>query len=133
MVNPRKVYPINLGLIPVFDRSGKANLGHALETCVLLELERRGTAVSYVRTAGGLEVDFLARSPNGGEELIQVCSDLETPATRAREVRALLAAAAEHPRAALHLIALEPEAAPELPAAVAFHCASAWLLGRERR
>ena len=29
-------------LIPLFNRSGKANLGHALETCVMLELERRG-------------------------------------------------------------------------------------------
>lgn len=133
MVNPRKVYPIDPGLIPVFDRSGKANLGHALETCVLLELERRGAAISYVRTAGGLEVDFLARSPNGGEELIQVCSDLETPAAREREVRGLLAAAAEHPRASLHLIALEPETAPDLPAGITLHVASAWLLGREAR
>ena len=41
-VNPRKAYPIDPGLIPVFDRSGKANVGHALETAVLLELERRG-------------------------------------------------------------------------------------------
>ena len=42
MVNPRKSYPIDAGLIPVFDRSGRANLGHALETAVYLELERRG-------------------------------------------------------------------------------------------
>ena len=31
-----------LGLIPVFDPIGRANLGHARETAVLLELERRG-------------------------------------------------------------------------------------------
>ena len=40
MVNPRKAYPVDPGLIPVFDRSGRANVGHALETAVLLELER---------------------------------------------------------------------------------------------
>jgi len=46
MVHPRKAYPIDTGLIPVFDRSGKANLGHALETAVLLELERRGKSLT---------------------------------------------------------------------------------------
>ncbi|GEM_PF-4732037 len=38
MVNPRKIYPVDPGLIPVFDRSGKPNVGHALETCALFSL-----------------------------------------------------------------------------------------------
>ena len=42
MVNPRKAYPIDPGLISLYERAGRANLGHALETVVLLELERRG-------------------------------------------------------------------------------------------
>ena len=29
MVNQRKAYPVDAGLIPVFDRTGRANLGHA--------------------------------------------------------------------------------------------------------
>ena len=29
-VNPRKVYPVDTGLIALFDRSGKANVGHAV-------------------------------------------------------------------------------------------------------
>ena len=41
MANPRKAYPIDPGLIAVFDRSGRANVGHALETAVALELDRR--------------------------------------------------------------------------------------------
>ena len=53
MVNARKAYPVDPGLIPVFDRSGRANLGHALETAVLLELERRHLGVTYVRTLQG--------------------------------------------------------------------------------
>jgi len=61
-VNPRKIYPVDPALIPAFDRSGKANVGHALETAVLIELERRKCEVGYVRTPGGYEVDFLARS-----------------------------------------------------------------------
>ena len=51
MANPRKAFPIDPGLIPVFDRSGRANLGHALETAVALELLRRGAEITYVRTA----------------------------------------------------------------------------------
>ena len=39
--NPRKVYPVDPGLIRAFDASARANLGHALETAVLNELERR--------------------------------------------------------------------------------------------
>jgi predicted AAA+ superfamily ATPase len=128
MVNPRKVYPIDPGLIPLFDRSGRANLGHALETCVLLELERRGAEVAYVRTAGGFEVDFLARYPDGREALLQVCADLADPATRDRETRALVEAAEEHRRATRHLISLEPETPSDLPPGVIAHAASAWLL-----
>ncbi|MBE7499448.1 MAG: ATP-binding protein [Verrucomicrobiales bacterium] len=37
MVNPRKAFPVDPGRIPVFDRTGRANLGHALETVVLVE------------------------------------------------------------------------------------------------
>jgi predicted AAA+ superfamily ATPase len=129
MVNPRKVYPIDPGFNPVFDRSGKANLGHALETCVLLELERRGAQVGYVLAPGGHEVDFLARYPAGREELIQVCASLEDPATRERELRALDEAAAAYPRATRLLIALDIPAAPQLPRGVALHRAADWLLG----
>ena len=129
MVNPRKVYPIDPGLIPIFDRSGKANLGHTLETCILLELDRRGAEVSYVHTAGAREVDFLARYPTGNEELIQVCASLDDPDTRERELRALAEAAAHYPRATLHLIALDIPANMDMPAAIKLHSAIDWLLG----
>ena len=116
MVNPRKVYPVDPGLIPVFDRVGRDNTGHALETVVALELERRGAEAAYVRTREGFEVDFLARFPDGAEQLIQVCADLDTADTRDREVRGLLAAAGEHPRATLHLVALTAAKCRRFPA-----------------
>jgi predicted AAA+ superfamily ATPase len=128
MVNPRKVYPVDPGLIPVFDRTGRANIGHALETCVELELERRGAGVSYVRTEDGLEVDFLARSPGDREELIQVCADLDDPAVKDREIRSLLGAAREYPRVSLHLISLQSEAARDIPSNITVHPAITWLL-----
>jgi predicted AAA+ superfamily ATPase len=43
--NPRKLYPADPGLIEAFDASGRANLGHALESVVLNELERSGAEV----------------------------------------------------------------------------------------
>jgi predicted AAA+ superfamily ATPase len=131
MVNPRKIYPIDSGLIPVFDRSGRSNVGHALEASVLLELERRGAEISYVRTQGGFEVDFLARYADGRQELIQVCADVDTLATREREIRALQEAAREHTKASLHLITLQPELAGELPKGITAHSAAAWLLAGE--
>jgi hypothetical protein len=108
--NPRKVYPVDPGLVQAFDTSGRSNLGHALETSVLNELEARGAEVGYVKTADGLEVDFLARRPAAGEELIQVCADVSSPETRTRELRALTAAAAEHPRAIRRLLVLDRDA-----------------------
>jgi predicted AAA+ superfamily ATPase len=80
---------------------------HALETVVLNELERRGAVVGYVKTGEGLEVDFLARQPATGEELMQVCADLSSRDTRARELQALAAAAREHPRATKRLLVLD--------------------------
>lgn len=128
MVNPRKVYPVDPGLIPVFDRSGRQNLGHALETVVLLALLRRGAEVTYVKTAGGHEVDFLARFIDGSEELIQVCAEVSDDATALREIRALHEAAGEHSAASRHVITLTPAAFRGRTEDAAVHAAELWLL-----
>ncbi|MBI4320147.1 MAG: ATP-binding protein [Chloroflexi bacterium] len=129
MVNPRKIYPVDPGLLPVYERTGRLNLGRALETAVLVELERRGFDVTYVRTNEGFEVDFLARSPEGRWVLLQVCADLSDSATRDRETRALAGAAAEYPDATPFLITLDaipPQ--PDLPEPLRWQAAAAWLL-----
>jgi hypothetical protein len=128
MVNPRKSYPVDPALIPLFDRSGKANLGQALETCVMLELERRGAEVGYVLTAGGFEVDFRVRYPDGSQELIQVCASLDAPETVQRELRALAEAAAEFPQARSLLVALDIPANFAAAENVAVHSVCDWLL-----
>lgn len=104
--NPRKIYPVDAGLIGAFDRSGRSNIGHALETVVLHELERRKAEIGYVRTSEGYEVDFHARYADGSEELIQVCADTGSNETQAREMRALQDAAKEFPRAKRRLLTL---------------------------
>jgi len=61
--------------------------------------------------------------------LIQVCAELDDPPTREREMRSLLAAAKEPPRASLHLVMLMPESAVGVPQNVRVHSAAVWLLG----
>jgi predicted AAA+ superfamily ATPase len=127
--NPRKVYPVDTGLIGAFDTGGRANIGHALETAVHGELARRKAETGYVRTPGGFEVDFLARFPGGAEELIQVCADADNPDTLARELRALEDAMPLHPHAVRRLIVLERgRAAGRKPPGVLVQTACEWLL-----
>jgi len=132
MVNPRKAYPVDPGLIPVYDRTGRANIGHALETAVLIELERRRCEITYVRTPEGFEVDFLARFPDGREELIQVCAEASDPATAERELRALSEAKALFPRATQRLLILNHDARPQSsPEGVQEQPAYEWMLAAE--
>jgi len=88
-VNPRKCYPVDPGLAAAVSFRSSKDLGHLLETAVFLELRRRGKSLAYVATRSGYEVDFLAENLQGERELVQVCADLEDPATRRRELRAL--------------------------------------------
>lgn len=113
--NPRKIYPVDTGMIGAFDTSGRANVGHALECVVHDELARRRAEIGYVRTGQGFEVDFYVRVPDGASELIQVCADIADAATLARELRALDDAELEYPRAARRLLVLDRG---QLPAVV---------------
>ena len=106
--NPRKVYPVDTGLIAAFDASGRANVGHALESVVHDELARRKLNIGYGRTTGGFEVDFVARSADAATQLIQVCADISEPAVLAHELRALDDAALACPDAIRRLLLLEP-------------------------
>jgi predicted AAA+ superfamily ATPase len=129
MVNPRKAYPIDSGLIEVYDRTGRSNLGHALETAVLLELERRRYEVTYVRTAAGYEVDFLARQPGGETVLIQVCAEAASDDVRERELRALDEAGRSYPDAARLLLTATRDGLPTaVPAGVVAQPAYEWFL-----
>lgn len=130
MTNPRKAYPVDPGLIPIFERSGHPNRGRALETAVLVELERRRAEVTYVRTATHREVDFLAVGPDGTAELVQVSAEAADPATEERELRALEEAGAMFPHARKRLLTLThdglpPNAPPDVVAQPAYE----WMLG----
>lgn len=133
--NPRKVYPVDPGLIHAFDRSGKMNPGHALETAVLIELQRRQHDCAYVRTGDGYEVDFLATPPVGKPTLIQVCTDVSDSATRAREFRALQSALTGQRKVPALLLTLNTTgmhlAHQEAPKGVSVRAAWEWMLTPE--
>ncbi|MDP2183405.1 MAG: ATP-binding protein, partial [Actinomycetota bacterium] len=96
MVNPRKVYAVDPGLAWAMSTCAAQDVGARLETAVYLELRRRLTdlrhgRISYHRTASGRQIDFVVDSvtPGGPVELIQVCANMGSEATIAREVAAL--------------------------------------------
>jgi predicted AAA+ superfamily ATPase len=132
MRNPRKVYPIDPGLIPVYQQTGRENAGRSLETTILLELERRGYDTGWVRVGPDYEVDFHAARRGTAPLLIQVSLDTAADATWEREIRALAAAAAEFPRARPLLITLDstPPLRP-MPSRLEWYSASQWLLGAD--
>ena len=128
--NPRKIFPADPGLIAAFATNGRPHTGHALETAVFHELDRRDAEISYVKCGGNLEVDFLARYPDGHEELLQVCADLTEPATRERELRAMAAAAELHPQATRRMLVFHREAMAGVqgPPGLHIEAASDWIL-----
>jgi predicted AAA+ superfamily ATPase len=129
MVNPRKAYPADPGLIPLFERTGRPQTGHALETVALHELRRRGAEVAYLKTRQGWEVDFHADFPDAAPLLVQVCATLDDEPTFEREVRSLRSALEEHAGARAHLVTLDGSAPKqELPEGVEWWPAARWLL-----
>jgi len=129
MRNPRKAYPIDPGLIAVYERAGRENRGRALETAILLELERRGYQAGWVRVETDLEIDFHAENPVAEPLLIQVSLETTSDFTWDREVRSLEAAATAYPDARPLLITLDPTPPSRpLPGRLEWFSATEWLL-----
>lgn len=129
MANPRKVYPIDPGLIPLYARLGREHEGRALETAVLIELERRDYEGEWLRTPAVWEVNFLAQRTGEIPQLLQVRLDTANGETWKREVRALADAKNEYPDAKALLITLDPSPpSHELPEGLEWRAASQWFL-----
>lgn len=93
MVNPKKVYCIDTGLINAVIPQFSENKGRFLENLAFLELLRRGEEVYYFKDNKANEVDFLIAKKGEPKQLIQVCSNLENPKVKEREVSPLIKAA----------------------------------------
>ena len=125
----RKVYPVDTALIPLYERSSGRSPAAAVETAVLLELERRGLNVTYVNPGPGLEVDFLARRAGGEQELIQVCWTSEDFGSAERALQGLREAERLYPHATRRLLTLSRTEIPaKLPVGMFAQPAYEWLL-----
>ncbi len=89
MVNPRKIYAIDTGMVRACSRSLRPDWGRLLENYVFLELRRKYGRIEYYRTQGGRKVDFLVADHKGRQALIQVAADMKEVVTRSRELMAL--------------------------------------------
>lgn len=129
MANPRKAYPVDSGLIPLYTRAGREQQGRALETAILLELERRAYSVDWMRTREGWEVDFFAERAGDPPLLVQVSMETEADQTWEREVRSLESASRAFPEATALLVTLDSSPPlRELPAPIRWMPAGRWLL-----
>jgi uncharacterized protein len=86
-VNPRKAYLLDPGFFWIATTRLTQDLGRVLENMVFMELIRRENTVLYLK--GRQETDFLAISPDGRRQVIQVCLDMTDHGTRQRELRAM--------------------------------------------
>jgi uncharacterized protein len=86
LINPRKVYAIDLGLVKVISNNMTEDLGRRLENLVFLHLRRKYTELYYFDSKG--ECDFVAMKNGHVVELVQVCYEL-TPDNLKRELNGL--------------------------------------------
>jgi uncharacterized protein len=82
----KKVYSIDTGLVKAIGFSFSPNTGKLMENAAFLALRRMTHEIYYYTTSAGYEVDFYL--PESGQ-LVQVAQNMDNPATREREIRAL--------------------------------------------
>lgn len=91
---PMKVYVVDNGFVQSSAFNLSENLGRLLENQIFVELLRRGyepgKTLFYYRSRNDREIDFVVRAGTKVEQLIQVCYDLSSAKTRARELDALV-------------------------------------------
>jgi hypothetical protein len=93
VLNPKKVYSIDLGLRNLISFKFSEDIGRLIENLVFLELFRNKKL--YYWKSQREEVDFVIKKENKIEQLIQVCYSLEDEKTKKREIKGLLNASDE--------------------------------------
>jgi predicted AAA+ superfamily ATPase len=87
LVNPRKIYVVDTGLLQIVSNSFTEDKGHILENLVFNEL-RRKTKELYYFNEKGAECDFVVMKNEKLEQVIQVCYEM-TPENSEREMTGL--------------------------------------------
>lgn len=88
LLNSKKVYGIDLGLIRQLSFQHSENQGRLLENLVFLELKRQAKTVYYHHHKW--ECDFVIREKNSITQAIQVCWSMHDNKTKEREMNGLL-------------------------------------------
>jgi uncharacterized protein len=91
------LYVTDHGLARAYAANSGLDRGRMLENIVACALRSRSRDLGYLLTDDGLEIDFLARTHDGGTLLVQVASNITDPDTCQREVRALESARTRYP------------------------------------
>jgi uncharacterized protein len=89
LINPRKVYAIDLGLVDIISNTMTEDVGRKLENLIFLYLRRKYTELYYFDEKG--ECDFIAMKNGVVKEIIQVCYDLN-PDNLKREMNGIIQA-----------------------------------------
>jgi predicted AAA+ superfamily ATPase len=127
MVNPRRVYPVDPGLVSLFAAPSINTTDAALETAVLIELERRGYEVGYYRTDEGSMVDFMATA-RGRPSLLMEVTGRVTP----EKIATLDMARREAGPDVCCVITLDSTPRPQgIPEGIKWYSAAHWLLGAD--
>ncbi len=85
-IAPKKIYSIDTGLTRAVGFNFSPNTGRLLENAIYLALRRKIRDIYYLSSPGGYEVDFYIPQ---NQQLVQVTQNLDQPAVREREFRAL--------------------------------------------
>ena len=125
MVNPRKVYTVDTGLVRACSRNTTPDWGHLLENFVFMELRRRTGQIEYYKTQRGREVDFYAVDPSGTISLIQSAASMQDKKTAEREISALSEAMEECGAAEASIVTFNTEKSLETNSGP-IHIVPAW-------
>lgn len=88
LINPKKVYAIDPGMLECISPKPNQNKGRKLENLIFLHLRRKYKEIYYLDHKGNGECDFLAFKHGTVQEIIQVCHEL-TPDNLEREIKGL--------------------------------------------
>jgi predicted AAA+ superfamily ATPase len=109
-LKPKKIYPVDTGMITAFTLKSTTEMAARLETAVFLHLRRRTEDIYYYHTVVGKEVDFITLSAAGQLKLFQVSLSLKESKTKERELSALIEAMKELNVSEGTIITLDDEA-----------------------
>ncbi len=89
LINPKKIYAIDLGLIEIISNNLTEDIGRKLENLIYLHLRKKYNELFYFDESG--ECDFVVMQKGQIIDLIQVCYEL-TPDNLKRELNGLFKA-----------------------------------------